>query len=206
MISVMQRRLKERLIGAAVLVMLAVIFIPMLLDNSGQFDSEITGSNIPDRPEGEFTSRIVSLDNVKSDTHEADSPTPPIPVKQAPAVNAITKVPFEENPGQPSMQDQILKPNVEKPNPPQVVLPREEFGVTAWVVQLGSFANEENANKLNEKLRKQGFTAFVEPVKRKSKIRYRVRVGPELLRSDAEALQKKLKEKVELDSLVIKYP
>ena len=57
----MQQRLKERLIGAAVLLMLAVIFIPMILDNSSHSDLTIDVTNIPEKPEGSFSSRIVPL-------------------------------------------------------------------------------------------------------------------------------------------------
>ena len=57
----MERRLKERLIGAAVLVMLGVIFIPMILDDSSETDITITETNIPRRPDDNFSSRIVPL-------------------------------------------------------------------------------------------------------------------------------------------------
>ena len=70
----MQQRLKERLIGAVVLVMLAVIFIPMILDDTTQTNSVITESNIPPRPEMEFTSRIMSIqeaDTKKQHTEKA---------------------------------------------------------------------------------------------------------------------------------------
>ena len=57
----MGRRLKERLIGAAVLVMIAVIFIPMILDDSSETDVTITETNILTRPDDDFNSRIVPL-------------------------------------------------------------------------------------------------------------------------------------------------
>ena len=82
-------------------------------------------------------------------------------------------------------------------------------GVTAWVVQLGSFSSEENAEALNQKLRKAGFKAFVEPLKQNTGTVYRVRIGPELKRSDADAINDRLKKNMPLDSKdsrVVHYP
>jgi len=212
-VDIVERRLKERLIGASVLVMLAVIFIPMILDNSGQYDSEISGTNIPDRPEGDFSSRIV-------------------PIEQGPLANIIEPVTEAVNRSEPALVEEIINvehskdlstldeqittaevendkpmdPAIEE-GPDKTSTPRiAEVGITAWVVQLGSFGREENADKLNKRLREMGYTAFVEPLNQSNRTIYRVRVGPELLRSDAVDLQKVLNEKIQLQGIIVKYP
>lgn len=190
----MQRRLKERLIGAAVLVMLAVIFIPMALDDSPQMDTIITETNIPERPvQEEFSSRIVPIKSTDKVTSETSREPEPLALRDQPS-------PVREEPvkSQPPVESKtvVTKKTVN----------RENVGVTAWVVQLGSFTNEANANALNKKLRKAGFTAFVEPLKQRTRMIYRVRVGPELLRSDAQLLQQKLKATMQIDGMVIQYP
>ena len=76
----------------------------------------------------------------------------------------------------------------------------------AWVIQVGSFSSETNAKALSEKLRKNGYAAFVEPLKRKTGIIYRVRVGPELLRSDAQVIKEKMKKSMNLEGIVLQYP
>ncbi len=81
-----------------------------------------------------------------------------------------------------------------------------DVGLSAWIVQLGSFTEEDNAQSLNEKLRKAGYPAFVEPLKKNGKISYRVRVGPEIRRSEADLLLKNLKDKMKLDGIVVTYP
>lgn len=206
----MERRLKERLIGAAVLVLLAVIFIPMLLNDTTQYNSEITGSNIPERPKDEFSSRIVPLDEGQSqpetvppadmDTGTRATP-PPIPtgVVATEQNTRIEKTPLTISSPAPAK-------NTEDSGPEKVVLPAKTMGVQAWIVQLGSFSSEKNAQELNDKLRGKGFTAFVEPLKQKSRIIYRVRVGPELLRSDAEKVRDKIKQTIQMDGLVVSYP
>jgi len=47
-------QLKQRLVGAIVLVALAVIFIPMLLPGEGSLSDAIHGSNIPPEPDYRF--------------------------------------------------------------------------------------------------------------------------------------------------------
>ncbi len=83
---------------------------------------------------------------------------------------------------------------------------KDNVGLSAWIIQLGSFTSEENAQSLNEKLRKSGYPAFVEPLKKNGQISYRVRVGPEIKRSEAESLLKMLKDKMDLDGIIISYP
>jgi len=187
----MERRFKERLIGASVLVMSGVIFIPMLLDNTSGDDVSITETNIPARPKDDFNSRIVPLQG---------SDLTPIPVEhELPAQTEPMVEVLEEAPEPIAEKTPAIEEDKKQISP-------KHMGATAWVVQLGSFSNEENAKGLNEKLRKAHYPAFVEPVKRESGIRYRVRVGPELLRSDASILQEKLKKSMHIDGIVIRYP
>jgi len=182
----MHRRLKERLIGAAVLVMMAVIFIPMILDDTSHTESVITESNIPAKPDADFNSRMVPLpepsgaDEQTSAGIADDTADEQVPVTPAPAA---VNVPAES-----------------------ITADKKDLGLTAWVVQLGSFSEEANAEVLNKELRQAGFAAFVEPLKQNNSLIYRVRVGPELLRADAEKLQNQLRVKLKLDGIIVKYP
>ena len=174
----MERRLKERLIGAAVLVMLAVIFIPMVLDDSSETDISITETNIPRRPDDNFNSRIVPLKEsdltpVVNKTAQQTEMEPLVENLQE-TVEAVTEA---------TAAVEVDRQISTTRTPPRTAS-NNQMGATAWVVQLGSFSSEENAKGLNEKLRKAGYPAFVEPLKRESGMAYRVRVGPELLRSD----------------------
>ena len=207
----MERRLKERLIGAAVLVLLAVIFIPMLLNDTTEYNSEITGSNIPVRPEAEFSSRIVPLDEGQAQPQTAapgDSDAGEHPAASAPAAATGTGEQHTETAGAPSAATAppVAASRAGEQEPDKALPTGKEMGVQAWIVQLGSFTSKENAQLLNDKLRDQGFTAFVEPLKQRSGVIYRVRVGPELLRSDAEKVHDKIKQSIQMDGLVVPYP
>ncbi|MFQ5659355.1 MAG: SPOR domain-containing protein [Gammaproteobacteria bacterium] len=205
----MERRLKERLIGAAVLVMLAVIFIPMLLDDSRQVDSTITHTNIPAKPVDGFSSRIVPLQEPVKRIIQGETRVTKTETKPEVGQRQETKQVTQQETGQKHRPEAGTTRPEKAPAPQRPAHPVRNtatVGLTAWVVQLGSFSNESNANALNEKLRKAGFTAFVEPLKKRTKTVYRVRVGPELKRSDALTLRDKLKKATQIEGLVIHYP
>lgn len=201
----MHQRLKERLVGAAVLVVIAVIFIPMLL--TGPIDSgSITKTNIPDRPTEKFNSKLVPLsDSLKPATTVNKDDT----IIEDPVITDVNK---EERAAK-SLDKTLAQTEsnsntsvVSKKSSQEKNVKDKQVGLTAWVVQLGSFSSKVNADKLNLKLRKSGFPAFVEPLEQKKKTVYRVRVGPELLRADADAILKKIKKNMKLDGIVVSYP
>jgi len=190
----MHRRLKERLIGAAVLVMLAVIFIPMILDDTSHTESAITDTNIPARPEADFNSRMVPL--LESPGSEVQTPTA-ITDPTTEVTVAVTPAPAEHAEDTPAAEHA----------PAEIITTgKEDLGLTAWVVQLGSFSSEANAESLNNELRQAGFAAFVEPLKQDNSLIYRVRIGPELVRADAEKLQSQLQAKLQLEGIIVAYP
>jgi DedD protein len=144
----MDPKLKQRLVGATILSALAVIFIPMLFEDSGS--SLDTGNfDIPAIP--------VEIEQTQlerpSGPGEADSLVPPVSVS-APVENLATPEP---------------DPGAAKGVP-----------LTAWVIQVGSFGQQENADRLRDQLRKAGYPAYVESGAKNGAPTFRVRVGPEL--------------------------
>jgi DedD protein len=194
----METGLKQRIVGAAVLVILAVIFIPMLLDTSVEEKQFMGATNIPVQPANmptpeteDFSSRIVPLEQP--------------PKQEAESKPADTQVPATVEEGMPPSSDTTVPPGPREP----VMENKDEaggVGVTAWVVQLGSFSSSENAEALNQKLRKAGFKAFVEPLKQDAGTIYRVRIGPELKRSDADKINDQLKKDLQIAGIVVHYP
>ncbi|MEQ8938546.1 MAG: SPOR domain-containing protein [Gammaproteobacteria bacterium] len=210
----MHQRLKERLVGAAVLVVLAVIFIPMIL--TGPVDTgAIEETNIPAKPDEKFKPTLVPIsgsispvDPVTREESTADTDTTIIetaetdaaPATESSAAESVTETREQEPPEAEAQPAASPRPQAEKQKSDKPV------GLSAWVVQLGSFSSKVNADKLNLSLRKEGFPAFVEPIQQDKKTIYRIRVGPELLRSDAEKLLKSINEKMKLKGIVLSYP
>ncbi|MEX0951278.1 MAG: SPOR domain-containing protein [Gammaproteobacteria bacterium] len=203
----MERGLKERLVGAVVLVMLGVIFIPMLLDDSPSESTRITETNIPEPPSDEFSSRIIPA--VPEPVTPADPVTAPAasePVEaEPPAVEAAppAQVADDTPAAEPAKPAAKSKPEL------TAELPKAADGsgqLGAWVVQLASLSNADNAEKLSKKMQAAGFQAFVEPIQSGDKTMYRVRVGPEVLRADAERIRDQIKAKQDIEGFVVSYP
>ena len=182
----MDDQLKQRLVGAAVLVAVAVIFIPMMLDDSEINDPAVDETNIPPRPQTGFSSRIIPLD-----VDDLEEPAGSAPSAATQPQNITENAIDTDAGGEPQVDPASSGPRV---------------GVTAWVVQLGSFASADNASALEERLKSSGYSAFVEKVLAREGVVYRVRVGPELLRADAQALRNQLDVEVRLEGIVVRYP
>ena len=66
------------------------------------------------------------------------------------------------------------------------------FEEDMWVVQVGSFREEENAQRQAERIATFGFDAIVSSFATSDRTMFRVRIGPESSRADAEAIASSL--------------
>lgn len=201
----MQQKLKERLVGAAVLVAVAVIFIPIILTDSPEPDV-IQGSNIPDKPDN-FSSRIIPIlenDEKSSSTSIDANDIQAEDNQEKNKKNTVREIVVEKVISTDDINAERNSTNKDKRKKEDEV--KDDVGLSAWIIQLGSFTSEENAQSLNEKLRESGYPAFVEPLKTNGQISYRVRVGPEIKRSEAESLLKVLKDKMDMEGIIVSYP
>lgn len=174
----MEQPLKQRLIGAVILISLAVIFIPMLIGERPT-DAEVISIEIPPPPK-DLESGIVALPEKENEELAR------VTITKESGVNVTA-------PSKPSI-----------PEPPKM---QPVEGITAWVVQVGSFSDEKNANALADKLKKAGYTAFVEQSSSKKADIFRVRIGPELSREKADAMKEILRSKQKLSTaIVVQYP
>ena len=180
-----RQRIFHRVVGALVLTALAVILVPMLLDFRIDQETAITRSNIPERPEG---MRIEEISLV-----------PPV----APAVPPVAPVQT------PPVQSSAPPADTPSATPPADAPPRAEAAAPAqphaWVVRVGSFSSAENANALRDRLRTQGYPAFVDQVVVDGKTLSRVQVGPEAQRARGEQLRDRLLREMKLDAIVVAY-
>lgn len=198
----MNQKMKQRLVGAVVLASLAVIFIPMLLDGGDRSGMPTFGSNIPDKPDVKFEPLDIPLEPVTPIPEEKpllvekvtpESKTPDKPVEKKPAETSGSVE--QEKAPEP-------KPLVKKaPAPESRPKPAQE--TVAWVVQVGSFSSADNAMRLRDKLRVKGYKAYVEKLKAGEGTIYRVRIGPELKREDAEARLEALQREMKLKGIVM---
>jgi DedD protein len=176
--------LQNRLVGTVIIVALAVIFLPDLLDGKKQTKQDIQVS-IPKVPEvlsmqqpsevdidalnqqAQITASIeleTAVDDEPSTELESSRPTMRIPTTN----NASSEL---------NMQPQ--NPNASLANQTQILIadPQDSAG---WVVQLGSFRHQKNVRELINVLEKAGYRTFSRPVQTPSGELTKVFVGPEI--------------------------
>ncbi len=189
----MDDKLKKRLIGAAVLMSLLIIFVPMLIEQ-GRIDNSIDKTNIPPRADVYFPPVNLDMPEHRPAAPDVAASTPVEPVRSPapePLVEAIAQP-------QPKPKKPIVKPRA-RPQPaskPQhTPRPSTARAPLAWIVQVASFTDKARADKLATRLRKAGFYTHINSAWVKGARRYRVRVGPELdlkrIKHIRRAIQKK---------------
>ena len=188
----MDSALKHRLLGAAVLIALAIIFVPMFLSNAPQqHDTTTLNLDIPKAPERKFETRTLPVAEAPTAPVAAPPPATSDPNKVVTVdTNAARQVDAHpENPGP------APKPVAEtKPAPAQApaALPAAADG--RFAVNLGVYADRSHADALVAKVKKLGFPAYDEPTEYQGKPALRVRAGPFEDRASAENARLKIKQ------------
>lgn len=169
----MDAKLKQRLVGATILSALAVIFVPMIFEES-HTEPGTREFKIPEMP--------AQLENEAPGSLKApsDAELGLAPEEVSPPVNE---------------SDTASTPETDDSAP-----------LRAWVVQVGSFNDEENANALRDQIRKAGYPSYVESATSQAGIKYRVRVGPELDRQRAIDQRDRIASKFKLKGIVLPVP
>jgi DedD protein len=202
----MERALKERIIGAIVLVVVVVLVVPVFLDgppSSGDMVSE----RVPLPGQEEQKTQTVILERDRSEpvpaqasaesTQLAESEAPvskPEPQEQAkPEIGRGEVVVDVAPPVEASLPTPKPRTEPAAENPAAAPQQAAESSTGMWAVQLGSFSNQQNAEKLAADLRKQGFAAFLSQLKGSGGMLHRVRIGPQKDRTAAETMATRLK-------------
>ena len=179
----MDRGIKERIIGAAVLVVFAILVVPVFLDGPSSDAEIITQSvSLPGQNDQSRKSQTIVLERDR---------TEPVPAnigggnnKAAATATARTQQLAGKNPASAGSKSQAkLADN-------KTLAKRSSTGM--WAVQLGSFSNQANAERLAADLRKQGFAAFLSQLHTDSGALHRVRIGPQSNRDSAEVVAARL--------------
>ncbi len=167
--------LRRRLLGAFVLLSLAVILWPMMFSNTtGPFVDKRT--QIPQaRTFKEYTVPQPTKPQGIAPVEErvfADEVAAPVPVEKATAT----------------------KPQLNASGLPQ-----------SWVIQAGSFSESGNAKALELKLKQQGYKAYTETIATSKGTSVRVFVGPWLSKKQAVTEKQKIDRAFTLNGNIVLY-
>lgn len=203
---------RHRIVGAVVLVALAVIFIPLLLnDNPPQPEAvDPTGIAKPD-------TKTVVVPVTPPDTKSAGVPAPVTPDAGKSTANKTVVVPVDPSvdipapqsvsPPAPELASPAVKPETEKtPKSAKAAATAKSPAVmtNGWTVQVGAFSQLENAKRLQEKLKKKGFSATLDPPTPAKGKTVRVEVGPYKDASAAQTAQARIENEFGIKGVVRK--
>lgn len=193
-VEVLRRRAKNRLIGSAILVLIGVIGFPLLVDKQPRPVSVDLPIEIPDKNKVlPLSTPAASPPAAVSDAAPAPSaaasglvtePTPPAvkpAAKPAPAAKAETRT---------------------EPKAEAKKADTKSASEARYVVQVGSFADENRARDARSKIERAGLKNYTQAVETKDGKRIRVRAGPFASKAEAERAAEKLK-KLDLPGTVL---
>ena len=164
--------------------------------------------------------KVVALDatNAAAPASTAVAAPSPAPVKSEPlsaAANPAAAAPIATS--KPATDTSVTdtkpattaaaKPVAATPPAPKLEPAKPaDTGKTGFVVQVGAFADANAATALRDKLRAAGMNAFTDTVNTDGGKRTRVRVGPAMNRTEADALKAQVKAKAGVDGFVRPHP
>ncbi len=182
----MDRSLKERVIGAIVLVGAAVLVVPVFLDGPSG-DAEIVSKAValPGQSQQQSMMQTVVLTRDRQE---------PVPASKPPATEQRPQpVKIEPPQAKPHAKKEIAVASQiadsESDSKPEIAM---ESATGMWAVQLGSFSNQQNAERLAAELRAEGYAAFLSKLDTGSGALHRVRIGPQKDRDSAESVAARL--------------
>ena len=177
----MDSTLKYRIVGASVLLSLAVIFIPMVLDGSGQEAVTKIEMEMPPEPTLIFSDELELPAQTSAPEH-TDSKD-----------NAAVIHPASD-----------LGKNIV----PEVIVNNDtQSELLGWVIQVGAFGEKGKAVSMQNQLTDAKFDAFVEIGVNNGKDYFRVKVGPVISQDEAIKIRDSLRKKLKLESaFVTRHP
>lgn len=205
----MRESVKQRIVGAVVLVALGIIFIPVLftLDSPREVDTE---SMIPPAPD------IEPL--VVGEPRREEGFIPPKPMEDAfmpaeppAAEESVASAAFPERdfvPAEAVATGRSATPVDAPAHPTEPVAERPALAgnlVEAWVIQIASLRKKEDAEEFSGKLRTAGYKAYVRSAEVQGAATHRVFVGPVAVRAQAESDKAAIDKGFGVQSLIVRF-
>lgn len=135
--------------------------------------------------------------------HQHDIIFKPIPKFPPISQKQVARIPSPLQKMQQTIQHKPLQKKTAEKIPGQA--DRGTKSIHAFALQVGTFKDNENAEKLRDRLRKAGYVSFIIPAVEKNSKNYKVQIGPELEKSLLLKIKGKVKKKFGLDGYVVNY-
>jgi DedD protein len=212
--------LKQRLVGALILVALGVIFWPIIFVQPGDREMEEiqplpmrpgvseTPVEPPDRvglrasPETTVAETQAQLED-SDDTDRPPYPVPAAPDPEAQPLQAAAEAPAAERPA-PSLPEKTPVSSAREAAPEPLAVDSDGVPV-AWILQIVSVSSADKAEELRARLVALNYKAYVTQVKSNGKTLYRVYLGPKFERDVLEKLQPDIDAEFGVKSMIRRY-
>ena len=197
----MAAALKNRLVGTVILVAVAVIILPDMLDGKKSSNGDVF-VNVPAapakkpivNPEPFPDERVVaSAQRPVEIVNEKPVDEPDSPAESAPETRSDSTAKVNNSPN-----DDLARQTV-------VEAPEESEQNNSWVIQLGSFRHQKNVKQLLDKLENAGYRAFSRPIETSSGPLTKVFVGPNLNKRELDGAISHLQELTGLRGKVTRF-
>ena len=178
----MDRGLKERLVGAAVLVAIGAWLIPWVLDGPQQMAEP--AATALDLPVPSAENPPVRTETVMLNRREpsAASEPPPAPSQTEPA----------RQPGDQTAAAGATAPPTPAASPAAPATEQAAVKGNEWYIQIGAFGDQANAARQAARVGTFGYDAHVSAFPAGAGVVHRVRIGPQSTRDRAEAIASSL--------------
>ena len=176
----LKRRGRRRLVGAIVIVLLLVVFVPMLLDSEPRSKRETANVAIPPKDNAPALPPPAAE---PAKTAPEPAKAPPEPAKPAPEAAKVEPVTLPAAKVE-ELPKAAAVPGKAPPAAASSTGPKEGF-----VVQVGAFKDEAKLQQARAKLQQAGVAHYTERMESKAGPLTRLRAGPFATRAQAEAAQ-----------------
>ncbi len=201
----MNPALRQRILGLLVLVALASVVLPLVLDFGGEARID-THSRLPPAPD------IQPTPLPEPTVAESQAPGSTPPPASSPAVDAQPQL-FQLAPPDAATGTSTAGASSTGASATGIAAKSipEEPGLDAkglpasWVLQAGAFQDRINAQELRDRLLKGGHRAFVQTSTAGGKPTHRVFVGPRMTREQLVAEQTELQRKFGVKTMIVPF-
>jgi len=190
-LEALRRRARQRLMGAAVLVVLAVVGFPLLFDTQPRPISVDIPIDIPDK--NKVAPGAVPPALVKVPT-EADAKAAELPptVGLGPKEEVVAPAPAAKD-GGPAVTPGAAPAAAAAAQGKEAPAVAKDPAATRYVVQVGAYAEDAKVREVRAKLEKAGLKTYTQQADTKEGKRTRVRMGPYTDKAEAEKALAKAK-------------
>jgi len=201
--------LKQRLVGALILLALGVVFWPIIFVEPGE--ETVSGGRIIPPPPAVNTQAIAApkADELRrtpelesrAQAEREDAAREAARIAESRPVDKAAPV-AAPKPEKKTDHKTVAKTRTQAPEKPVI----DSEGVpVAWILQVASVSSTDKAEELRARLLKLGHKAYVKKIRRSDKVLLRVYIGPKFERAQLDKIKAGVDAEFGVQSMVVRY-